>query len=430
MNRVQRIVVLGVATSLVAVFWLGTAAAQGQICGGQPVTLAGTAGDDFLKGTSGDDVILGLQGNDVILGLGGDDIICAGKGDDTVRGGAGFDIIFGAQGRDTLYASAGEGPEARSDSRGARMFGGQDDDVLHGSDRWDRMQGGPGNDRFFGYEGRDWIRGGPGADEIDGGIGIDDLHGGNGPDKIKVTNGDLVRGGAGRDFCEVSGEPALLRSCGRNMLEPARTTTAEPTVENPTAPEQPATDPEEPGTDAPPISVPTTTPDGAPAVDAEGREPGSGTPDYDTALRNASLTGPCDLFTPAQLTQIVAQSASESGAFRDLPDGFGDGSDLEFTVSSASNTTCEWFSDSYIWFVGVSFDAADPTFIAIAFDGQATFGTGFQARMVSDSSAQLVANDLLVYINNLVPGGSSTSSDRAVTRALAEAIGARLATTP
>ncbi|MFT7474544.1 MAG: hypothetical protein ACI81L_001469 [Verrucomicrobiales bacterium] len=427
MRKVQRIVVVGVLTSLLAVFWLGTAAAQGRICGGQLVTIEGTSGDDHLIGTSGDDVIAGLQGNDIIDGRGGDDIICAGKGDDTVHGGGGFDIIFGAQGRDTLYASDGAGTQARSDSRGARMFGGKDDDLLYGSNRWDRMQGGPGNDRFFGFEGRDWIRGGPGADQVDGGVGIDDLHGGNGPDRIKVTNSDRVRGGAGRDLCEVSGEPSMLRSCGRNILEPPRTTPAQPTPDQPVVGNQAV--PEQP-TVTPPISVPTTNPDGTPGVDDEGREPGSGTPDYDTALSNTGLTGPCDLFTPAQLTQIVAQSANQSGAFADLPNGFGDGSDMQFTVSSASNTSCEWFSDSYIWFVGVSFEAADPSFVDIAFAGQSTFGTGFQARMVSDSAAQLVGSDLLVYIDNLVPGGSATSSDRAVTRALAEAIGARLATTP
>lgn len=404
MKKVRRIVVVGAIAALTVVFGHGTLAAQGQLCGGQPVTLDGTAGDDHLIGTPGDDVIFGRQGNDIIEGLGGNDIICAGKGDDIVRGGAGFDIIFGAQGRDTLYASDGEGSEARSDSRGARMFGGLDDDVIYGSNRWDRMQGGPGNDQLFGFEGRDWIRGGPGADQIDGGIGIDDLHGGNGPDRIKVTNGDRVRGGAGRDFCEVRGEPAMLRSCGRNMLEPARKPAVQPTVDNPTVP-------------------------GVPEVDENGLEPGSGTPDYDDALAAASLTGPCDLFTPEQLTQIVAQSANQSGAFNDLPDALGDGSDLEFSATSSSNMTCDWFSDSYLWFIGITFEAADPTITAGAFAGQATFGTGYKASMLSDSSAQLVANDLFVRIDNLVPGGASTTSDRAVTRAIADAIGARLSST-
>lgn len=425
MYRLHRIVVLGAATVLAALFWNGTAAAQGPLCGGQPVTLEGTAGDDHLIGTPGNDVILGLQGDDVIEGLGGDDIICAGKGDDVVRGGAGFDIIFGAQGRDTLYAAEGEGLEARSDVRGARMFGGQDDDVLHGSNRWDRMQGGPGNDRFLGFEGRDWIRGGPGADQIDGGRGVDDLHGGNGPDRIRVTSGDVVRGGAGRDFCDVTGEAGLLRSCGENLLEPAR----QPAAENPGAPVAPVTEAEnseeeEPRTITTPILVPGEN--GAPQVDEEGREPGSDTPDYDEALASAELTGPCDLFSAEELRQIVVESAGQSGAFDALPAGFGDGSDLEFLQVSTSNTTCDWFSDSYIWFVGVSFQPADPTYTSAVFAGQETFGTGFQASVVSDASAQVVASDLYVYIDNLMPGGASTASDRAITRALAEAIGARL----
>ena len=99
------------------------------------------------------------------------------------------------------------------------MFGGADSDKIYGSNKWDRMQGGPGNDQLFGYGGRDWLRAGPGDDAVDGGASIDDQHGGNGRDDIQVTTGDIVRGGAGLDLCRLTGEPALLRSCGRNVRE-------------------------------------------------------------------------------------------------------------------------------------------------------------------------------------------------------------------
>ena len=198
-------------------------AAQGPVwtCMGLPATVVGTASDDILIGTSGTDVIVGREGNDTIDGRGGDDIICAGKGNDTVYGGDGFDVLFGAQGNDELFASSGPSESQRTDSRGARIFGGIGDDRIHGSDRWDRMQGGPGNDQLFGYEGRDWLRAGPGNDLLDGGLGVDDQHGGNGRDDIRTSRDDIVRGGAGLDLCHIvtGGQPALLRSCGSNVRE-------------------------------------------------------------------------------------------------------------------------------------------------------------------------------------------------------------------
>ena len=189
-------------------------------CDGIPATIVGTPNSETLRGTPGADVIVAREGDDRILAAEGDDIVCAGKGDDTVYGGNGFDILFGAQGNDKLYAAAGAATTQRADTRGARMFGGADNDMIYGSNRWDRMQGGPGNDQLFGYEGRDWLRAGPGNDIVNGGLGIDDQHGGNGRDDIEMTNGDIVRGGAGLDQCNiVAGEPSFFRSCGFNERE-------------------------------------------------------------------------------------------------------------------------------------------------------------------------------------------------------------------
>ena len=204
-------------------FAFGTDAATAQAtpttCDGRVATIVGTEGPDVLAGTNGADVIAGLQGDDIIVGLGGDDVICGGLGNDTISGGGGFDIIFGAQGDDIIYAARGGRPGDRVDTRGARIFGGAGDDQIHGSTKWDRMQGGPGEDIMFGYEGRDWMRAGPDADGLVGGPGIDDMHGGNGTDLLKVGAGDIVRGGAGLDQCDIDGEPQVLRSCGRNELE-------------------------------------------------------------------------------------------------------------------------------------------------------------------------------------------------------------------
>jgi len=219
-------VVRRISVGIAAVFALlatvlaaGASAQTAWSCDGQAATIVGTPGADNLRGTPGADVIVARQGNDVIDGLGGDDIICAGKGNDRIFGGGGFDVIFGAQGNDTIYAASGATAATRADTKGARMFGGAGDDTIHGSNKWDRMQGGPGTDALLGYEGRDWMRAGAGNDAVDGGPGIDDLHGGNGADFIVVSAGDVVKGGAGFDLCDIAGEPASIKSCGRDERE-------------------------------------------------------------------------------------------------------------------------------------------------------------------------------------------------------------------
>ena len=180
------------------------AGAQAATCGGQAVTIFGTAGNDRIDGTPGPDVIHGLQGDDRINGLDGDDIICGGTGHDVLIGENGFDIIYGAQGNDLIISGGEAGlypPEVLEDTRGARIFAGAGNDIVYGSDRWDRMQGGTGNDILFGFGGRDWMRGGAGNDKVLGHGNIDDVHGGNGNDWIAADTQDVVRGGAGNDLC-------------------------------------------------------------------------------------------------------------------------------------------------------------------------------------------------------------------------------------
>ncbi len=115
-------------------------------CGGQTVTILGTAGPDTLVGTDGNDVISALQGDDTIYGFRGGDLICAGPGTDVVRGGAGNDVVFGGQGSDFIRGRRGD--DALYGQRGRdRLRGGRGDDLLAGGPGFDRCRGGPGLDR-------------------------------------------------------------------------------------------------------------------------------------------------------------------------------------------------------------------------------------------------------------------------------------------
>ena len=64
------------------------------------VTLAGSAGTDWLAGGSGDDVLAGGGGDDILLG---------GDGDDTISGGGGDDTLVGNEGSDTYRFGRGDG---------------------------------------------------------------------------------------------------------------------------------------------------------------------------------------------------------------------------------------------------------------------------------------------------------------------------------
>jgi len=208
------------ALALVAALNAPVGAAQAALtCGGVAVTIVGTPGDDRIEGTPGNDVIHGLQGKDRIDGGGGDDIICGGRGFDTLIGGQGFDIMYGGQDPDIMYAA---GVIDYDDTHGARMFGGDGNDQMFGSNRWDRMQGGDGNDNIWGRRGRDWIRGGAGMDGLHGEGGADDVYGGQANDYMSIDGADIIRGGPSTFFAEAlpgdrcvweNGIPKLVRSC-------------------------------------------------------------------------------------------------------------------------------------------------------------------------------------------------------------------------
>ena len=76
-------------------------------CGGQRLTIVGSAGPDEIIGTANRDVIGALGGNDKVSGLAGKDLICGGAGKDTLKGGGSKDKLLGQKGADTLKGGGG-----------------------------------------------------------------------------------------------------------------------------------------------------------------------------------------------------------------------------------------------------------------------------------------------------------------------------------
>ncbi len=137
-----------------------------------PLSLAGTAGNDYIASGIGNDTLAGADGNDQILASFGNDIVDGGNGADTLSGGGGADrLIGGAQddslrgglGRDTL--EGGSGGDQVSGGKGRdRLTGGKDDDLLQGSHGLDNLLGGLGNDTLDGGRHDDRLTGGKDAD--------------------------------------------------------------------------------------------------------------------------------------------------------------------------------------------------------------------------------------------------------------------------
>lgn len=237
-------------------------------CGGQSVTIVGTAGNDDLRGTSGPDVIHSLAGDDTISGLGGDDLLCGGDGTDELTGGSGDDGLWGGRdgedpypegsiwtgdtlaggvGDDLLdpgfddrttdprddavgdfltFASAAQGVvvdlaagTATGDGtdeiagRFAHLSGSRHDDVLRGTDRREIIVGDRGSDRIDGRGGNDSLEATNGfepaertANVILGGKGNDRISGGSGNDDLRGGRGnDDLSGGRGAD--QIRGGP-------------------------------------------------------------------------------------------------------------------------------------------------------------------------------------------------------------------------------
>jgi Ca2+-binding RTX toxin-like protein len=128
-------------------------------------------GNDRAYGSPYDDKIMAGTGNDRISAGAGDDYVNAGGGDDVIVGDAGNDTLIGLAGDDTIY-------------------------------------GGAGKDEIFAGDGADSLDGGDAADVVDGGWGNDrivetDLHSPAG-DEYYARNANLINGGAGDDYIEIS----------------------------------------------------------------------------------------------------------------------------------------------------------------------------------------------------------------------------------
>jgi len=81
---------------------------------------------------------------------------------------------------------------ARYEGKRNMFGGGEDDDLLKGTEAPDDIQGRMGDDTITGLGGDDMLRGGRGRDSLDGGAGSDWLSGGR--------DDDTLRGGAGADI--------------------------------------------------------------------------------------------------------------------------------------------------------------------------------------------------------------------------------------
>jgi len=236
---------------------------------GQPDSLWGSEGNDFISTGEGRDVVLAMGGDDWIRAGGADDYLDGGDGDDVIEGrftlrnttnAPEYESRYeGGNGDDRLYAD--EAVELSQDlielaiaeewegTVGPTLSGGPGDDILVGSNCLDNLFGGLGKDFIAGLGGRDVILGdstferlwpvprdqlaqepdfpyytygnfprelaegdddvlfgGTGGDEIWGQGGDDWISGGEGDDFIVGGRGsDTMLGGAGNDVIYAGG---------------------------------------------------------------------------------------------------------------------------------------------------------------------------------------------------------------------------------
>ncbi|MFN3914832.1 MAG: calcium-binding protein [Aquabacterium sp.] len=113
--------------------------------------------------------------------------------------------VFLGEAKDILAPSSGE--------QGARVWGGEGNDILYGGNDADKMHGDADDDVLVGYDGADELYGDAGADELSGGNGRDFLDGGTENDTLVGGLGaDVMHGGSGDD--EISGDAMYV--VGRN----------------------------------------------------------------------------------------------------------------------------------------------------------------------------------------------------------------------
>jgi len=152
---------------------------------------------------------------------------------------------------------------------------------------------------------------------------------------------------------------------------------------------------------------------------------GDDLPVLENVLAEFELSTPCDLFSADELGTFVSTSAQSTGLLEELPAGLNT-LPISFVEVSSTESSCEWFSESHLWFTSVSWEPADPTFVASLFEGNPTFGDTYEAMLVGDTSARLLVGDLFVIVTSLPPGHTTLSADADLTRALLAEVGEKL----
>ncbi|MBU1777952.1 MAG: putative Ig domain-containing protein, partial [Gammaproteobacteria bacterium] len=167
--------VAGTTDSLTLECWLNTDQAKveqvifadGTVWGVDDIrtrlSVAPTAGSDYINGTNNSDTIVALAGDDAIYGGAGDDTLLGGAGNDALDGGTGSDILVGGSGADDVavwdYADTGND----------LLAGGAGDDYIDAAVSNDLIVGGWGDDEMGGEDGNDVVL-------FNRGDGNDDYH--------------------------------------------------------------------------------------------------------------------------------------------------------------------------------------------------------------------------------------------------------------
>lgn len=158
-------------------------------------------GDNILSDKDGDDVLYGGRENDLLHGGGGDDVLKGYDGSDALYSGGGDNYLDGGRGNDYLFGQDG------SDF----LHGGRGDDSLHGDGGDDVLRGGNGDDSLIGSDGEDTMSGGKANDILTGGAG-DDI--------LRDTQGNnILYGDAGDDWLHAGqGDDELHGDSGNDIL--------------------------------------------------------------------------------------------------------------------------------------------------------------------------------------------------------------------
>ncbi|MGI9603541.1 MAG: hypothetical protein ACR2QE_16775 [Acidimicrobiales bacterium] len=164
-------------------------------------------------------------------------------------------------------------------------------------------------------------------------------------------------------------------------------------------------------------------------IDDPTTEVGGEVPETPEVVETLSIDAPCDLFTTDELGDLVAGWSDQTGLTGDLPPGLlEEGSTIEFSVETDTETSCDWFSDQQVWLVSTVWEASEPSFTAIVLSaGTPIDDVGEEAALLSDTRAAAVVEGLLVTVTNLAPGGADSNSDAAVTQLLLAEVVERIA---